>query len=866
MSMNLFEAFIKIGVDSSDVDRQLGGIKNSMFSLGDAVKANLLSDAIKTGINFVIDGLEKMGKAAIAFGKDSLESAISYESAFAGVKKTVDATEEEYQQLSDWIKQASTEMATSKQEIAGVMEVAGQLGVRGVEELETFTETMVKLGSSTNLSADEAAASLARIMNITGESTADADKLGSVIVALGNNFATTESEILNMATRLASTGTISGLTSTQIFALSTAMSSVGIQAEAGGTAMTQTLTALSQAVSTVGEDTHVTLDLIAQVAGTTAEQFAAAWKADPMSAITEFIGGLGDLESKGLDVNQVLDTLSMDGVRQGNMLKSLSLATGMLTDATSMAEQAYRSSSEALSEMNALDAEAEERYKTSAASIENVKNAFDNVKTAIGEDLQPTFNEFLTLFGEGLTSLEQAYNEGGISTLFDELGVQFDKLMGLVQEKLPSIIEFVQTEIIPPILEFTQSIPSRVAETLVEHIDDIGKAAETLGQGFLDTLHNATEKIGEFDWKETAETIAEGLSSSMLHDGISEILSTATELVVNLAGGIADAAPELIPAAVDLIMTLVTGLIENVPDIFEAALELIIGLADGLVNAIPVLVDRLPDLIVGLVEGIIRLAPMIATAGPNLMIHLGMGILSALPELIALVPNILGQLATALIQDAPMLIDSGIAQVEKLIEGIMNKLPDLLLVPVQIITELASVFATNAYNLIESGRELVENVQEGFDGAVSAALEWGHDLISNFIQGIQDKVRDVIDTAEDIAGTIKDILGFSEPKIGPLSNFHTFAPDMMELFAKGIKDNEHLITDQLEDSFDFEDILKDQAVMVGSDIDFVNSTGNGNGAFVQNLTINAPEELDPSEIARQTRNANREFILQMRTA
>ena len=126
------------------------------------------------------------------------------------------------------------------------MEIAGQLGI-ATESLTEFTETMINLGVATNLSAEEAATNLAKFANIVNmadygtDGISNWERLGSVVVDLGNNFATTEADIVEMATRLASTGSLVGLTESQIMALATAMSSVGIQAESGGSTMAKLL-------------------------------------------------------------------------------------------------------------------------------------------------------------------------------------------------------------------------------------------------------------------------------------------------------------------------------------------------------------------------------------------------------------------------------------------------------------------------------------------------------------------------------------------------------------------------------------------------------------------------------------------------
>ena len=240
-------------------------VGNKISSVGDKIK------------DFGSNISAKVTAPIVAGFGASVKAAVDWETAFTGVKKTVDESAEGYAQLAENIKQMATETASSKEDIAGVMEIAGQLGISGVDNLTEFTRTMIELGDTTNLSAEDAATALARFMNITGESTSNVDKIGSAIVDLGNNFATSESEITEMATRLASAGTLAGMSSTDILALSAAMSSVGIQAEAGGTAMTQTLTEIEAAVSAFRAGSTEDLEAIANIAGLSASDFANAW-------------------------------------------------------------------------------------------------------------------------------------------------------------------------------------------------------------------------------------------------------------------------------------------------------------------------------------------------------------------------------------------------------------------------------------------------------------------------------------------------------------------------------------------------------------------------------------------------------------
>lgn len=178
-----------------------------------------------------------------------------------------------------------------------------------------------------------------------------------------NNFATTESDIVSMANRLAASGTLAGLTNQEILGLATAMSSVGIEAEAGGTAMTQTLSAIESAVAAGGEK----LQKFATVAGESSEEFASKWKNKPVEAIQDFIRGLGKLDEKGESATMVLDDMGLSGVRQSNMLKSLALAADTMTGAVDLSNKAWN-------ENTALTNEASTRYETTESKLKMLKN------------------------------------------------------------------------------------------------------------------------------------------------------------------------------------------------------------------------------------------------------------------------------------------------------------------------------------------------------------------------------------------------------------------------------------------------------------------------------------------------------------
>lgn len=312
-----------------------------------------------------------------AAGTFAAKAATDYESAFAGVRKTVDATEAEYAQLSQSLRQMSEEIPQSAASLAGIMEIAGQLGV-GKSDLTAFTETIANLGVATNLSGEEAATMLAQYANIMQMPLSDIDRLGSVIVGLGNSCATTERDIAEMAQRLAGTGNLLGLNNAQVMGLSATMASLGINAEAGGSAMSRTLQAINAAVLSGGDE----LTRFAQAAGVSAQDFAQAWRGDPLAALDQLLAGVSRVNASGGDATGMLADLGLNDLTVVDTLLRLSGAQGQLAENVSLANTAWE-------ENDALQEEASKRYETTESQLQLAKNSIQNAATDVGNVMLP---------------------------------------------------------------------------------------------------------------------------------------------------------------------------------------------------------------------------------------------------------------------------------------------------------------------------------------------------------------------------------------------------------------------------------------------------------------------------------------------
>ena len=359
---------------------------------------------------------------------------IKWESSFTGVRKTVNATEAQFKTLErQLLKMSTTKVPLDPHELAGIAEAAGQLGIQ-TQNIAAFTETMAQLGVTTNLGSQEAATQLARFANVTNMSQGNFDRLGSTIVHLGNNFATTEAEIVSMGLRMAGTGTQIGLTQPEIMGFATALSSVGIQAELGGTAFSRIAGEMQKAVEAGGAD----LRGFADIAGVTMGEFAEVFGDRPAEAIRMFVGGVKQMRESGQAVLQPLEDLGFSGIRVRETILKAATAFDLMTGAVNGAKQAWR-------ENTALTKESNLRFATTASKVDFFRNAVKNLGITLASETG-TLNAFAVSVG-GLTKAINVLTDGVPYLIKMNIIPSFGDTGGkrLTKEDVPELGDFVRT-------------------------------------------------------------------------------------------------------------------------------------------------------------------------------------------------------------------------------------------------------------------------------------------------------------------------------------------------------------------------------------------------------------------------------------
>lgn len=366
----------------------------------------------------------------------------------------------------------------------------------------------------------------------------------------------------------------------------------------------------------------------------------------------------------------------------------------------------------------------------------------------------------------------------------------------------------------------------KMADTQLNNLaGDITKFDSALSlayQAVSDKLSPSLRELVQFGTEAVSE-----LTSAFNEGGLEGLMSTFGDLISQAGTKLIDALPTIAGAGMELVGALGQGIMDNLPMLFNTAIQIVVDLANRIAEGAPQMIPAAVSMILELVEGLLDNIDIIIDAAIALQNGLAEGLIQAMPVLLEKAPEIIEKLVTALIENLPKMIEASLQLMLALQQGLIDNLPLIIEAAFQIIGALVAGCIEEIPAIIDMCNELFGQMAEFFFNADSES--WGTDLIQGLVNGIKGMIGKVAEAAAEVAAKIASYIHFSEPDVGPLSNFHTFAPDMMELFAKGIRDNEDLVTSQMAKSFDFKDAVSNNIytdVMASPRLGDVAPTGN----------------------------------------
>lgn len=385
------DAKIKLGIDTDEKAlRELQELKKSydlLKSSGTLTKEELsratahyndkvfqlnksLSDLRPTLADFAN---EFRGVASGAAGLTyAAREAVKFESAMAGVRKVVDGTPEQIEQLGGQVKKLAVEFGMMPEQMAEIVAAGGQLGI-AADKLDEFARVTATMATAFGMTAEEAGNAAATIANVFQLPIGEVEKLGDAINVLGNNTAAREKDIVAAMARIGGTAKQFGLAADEAAALADAFIALGKPPEVAATAINAMLQKLQTAQSQ-GKDFQAALEGI----GTSADEMAANIAANPQQALTEFLHKLEglDKQSRALTLSQLFGTEYSDDIALlVGSLGEYEKALGLVNDQSQI--------------QGAMQKEAAAALNTTEGQINKAKAAVSNMAGELGNALLP---------------------------------------------------------------------------------------------------------------------------------------------------------------------------------------------------------------------------------------------------------------------------------------------------------------------------------------------------------------------------------------------------------------------------------------------------------------------------------------------
>lgn len=837
MATTVFDLQAILGLDASDYEKGLSKAKGLATTAGTA-----MAGAAKVGLAAVTAATT----ATVGFGKSAVDAGIEFDKSMSQVAATMGKSVNEIGDLRDFAQQmgATTVFsATQSADALNYMALAGYDAEKSMAMLPNVLNLAaagsMDLARASDMVTDTQTAfgmDIARTTQMVDEMAKAASTGNTSVEQLGDAFLTVGglAQELNggmVTLEDGTTATVDGVQELEI-AL-TAMANAGIKGSEAGTHMRNMLLKLSNPTDK----------------GTIALEKMGV-------AIFNDAGEMRSLNEIFTDMNKAMETMTQeDKIQAISALfntRDLASAEALLG---AVGQDWNKIGASILDADGAAKKMADTQLDNLAGDITLLQSAMEGFKISISDALtggskNEGLRAFVTFGSNALSRMTEAFKNGGIDNLMTELGRLLSEGLNMLVDRLPGIVDA------------GVKLLTALGNGIIDNIDVITGAATKIITKLGDALSKGMPKL----------MAAGSKIMSNLLDGIIENLPTITPIIVEYITGlaqiIADNADKLIEVAIVIMGAIGQGLIQSIPIIVEKLPEIFAALTTAIAENPEALILLGPKILGFVFDGIkmakgtfslisnfmsseivTTLSNSLSMGITNIASTLSSGLVSAAQFATADMGTMLasggtaamGTLASALLGGAVAAIaglelgkkigswifpdDAELYQHYSGITGTFNMLKDFFTAFKDFLGMIwdsarakVSEFVSNISNSFNEMKARISERLSGIKSTVSSifsalgqmALQWGRDLIQQFINGISQKWNDLKNTMANMSATVRSYIHFSEPDVGPLADFHTYAPDMMKMFAEGIADNTDLVTNQIDKSFDFgDDIISD---------------------------------------------------------
>lgn len=526
------------------------------------------------------------------------------------------------------------------------------------------------------------------------------------------------------------------------------------------------------------------------------------------------IGGIETLFKDNADtiVKYASEAYKTAGISANDYMQNVtSFSASLLQGLGGDTAQAAEIANEAMVDMS----DNANKMGTDISSIQNAYQGFAKQNYTMLDNLK---------LGYGGTQSEMArlINDSGV--LGDSIKVDEKTVNSVSFDKMIEAIHKVQTD-----LDITGTTSKEAATTVSGSLGSVKAAWANLMAGMGDKNADLKNLIKEM--VSTVKTFAKNILP-VIKQALSGVTTLISELAPDIAAElpqlVSDLLPQLIEAGTQIFQALVKGISDNIGTITQAAITAITTIATALIQNTGPLVQALATIITTIAQALPTILPGLINAIVEQIPTVIQAVIDCMPAIIDGTIQIVTAIAEALVDNIDLIIDGAVQIIDALTMSLsdsdtaaklaqsaleiigtltmelLKNLPDILadgiLIAVELIKGIAQGMVDYFAPVSDALSDMLIDLTDWFSRKWNDFKEWGSDMIQAFIDGIKEKWQSLKDTVCDVASSVKDFLGFSEPDKGPLSNFHTFAPDMMDLFAKGIADNEDTITMQFNRS------------------------------------------------------------------